>query len=372
LGNDNKHILIIGGGVAGLSAALQLGNFDYSITLIEQSGALGGHAARFSCKATNQCVKCGACLLEQKLNQITQHPNIEIILGTSIQKIGKDQHFTIDIQTFEKSERETSERNRHKLHNNRLEADAIIVATGFQPFNPELKPYGYNRFEDVITNLELENMLRAEGAVKRPSIDALPESIAFIQCVGSRDAKLNHLWCSKICCSSALRMANRIKWQQPEIQITVFYIDIQTFGKDFEIFFNRVRKDIRLIRTIPGDIIETENNRLQVSYFEAESKEEVFDLVVLSVGMMPQKANFDLFKQLGLSASGDAGPVQYENFSFPFREGVFPAGSVLAPMNIADSIASAQKAAQDVVEYFIAQKTPIGGYFIDQSNAGIG
>ena len=348
LENDSRHILIIGGGVAGLSAALQLTNFDYSITLIEQSGALGGHAARFSCKATHQCVKCGACLLEQKLNQITQHPNIEIILETSIQNIGKDRRFFIDIQTFE-----TTERNGKKLHNNRLEADAIIVATGFKPFNPELKPYGYNRFEDVITNLELENMLRAEGAVKRPSNDALPENIAFIQCVGSRDAKLNHLWCSKICCGSALRMANRIKWQQPDTQITVFYIDIQTFGKDFEVFFSRIREDIRLIRTIPGDIIETENSRLQVSYFEAESKEEIFDLVVLSVGMMPQKANFDLFKQLYLSAGGDSGPMQYETFTFPFREGVFPAGSVLAPMNIADSIASAQKAAQNVVEYFI-------------------
>jgi len=352
LENDNKHILIIGGGVAGLSAALQLANFDYSITLIDQSGTLGGHAAGFSCKATHQCVKCGACLFEQKRSRITQHPNIEIILETRIQNVVKDQRFSIDIKPLK-----TSERNGNKSRNDCLEADAIIVATGFQSFNPELKPFGYNRFRDVITSLELENMLRAEGTVKRPSNNALPEDIAFIQCVGSRDAKLNHLWCSKICCGSALRMANRIKWQHPDTQITVFYIDIQTFGKDFEIFFRRVREDIRLIRTIPGDIFQSENNRLQVNYFENESKEEVFDLVVLSVGMMPQKANFNLFKQLGLPASGDADSMQYENFTSPFREGVFPAGSVLAPMNIADSIASAQKAALEVVEYFITRKT---------------
>lgn len=346
--DDHKHILIIGGGVAGLSAAVQLADFNYSIILIEQTGALGGHAARFSCKADHQCVKCGACLVEQKLNQITRHPNIEIILNTSVLDITKDMRFSVDTQTRD----EASGKNGDRFHNNSLEADAIVVATGFQPFNPELKPYGYRRFEDVITTLELEDRFRAEGAVKRPSNDVLPKNIAFIQCVGSRDAKLNHLWCSKVCCGSALRMANRIKTQQPETEITVFYIDIQTFGKDFDAFFSRIREDIRLIRTIPADIFQAENNRLQLNYFATELKEEMFDLVVLSVGMMPHKANYDLFKQLGLSVSNDPGPLEYENDTFPFRKGVFPAGSVLAPMNIADTITGAQRAAQDVVEYF--------------------
>ncbi|MBW2365724.1 MAG: hypothetical protein JRF25_11850, partial [Deltaproteobacteria bacterium] len=93
-------------------------------------------------------------------------------------------------------------------------ANAVILATGFKPFNPVDKPYGYGKFKNVITNLDMERMLRRDGRAIKPSNGVEADRIAFIQCVGSRDAKLNHLWCSKVCCGSALRMAGLVKARQ--------------------------------------------------------------------------------------------------------------------------------------------------------------
>ena len=93
------------------------------------------------------------------------------------------------------------------------QTDALVFATGFKPFDPRDKPYGYGIFKNVVTNLDLEKMLRKTGRLERPSDGAAPARMAFIQCVGSRDAKLGHLWCSKVCCGSALRMARLLKAQ---------------------------------------------------------------------------------------------------------------------------------------------------------------
>ena len=133
-------------------------------------------------------------------------------------------------------------------------------------------------------------MLRQQTRVKRPSDNLAPKSIAFVQCVGSRDSSLNHLWCSKVCCGSALRMAKLIKARHPETQITFFYIDVQSFGKDFHSFYDGVQKDVRMIRAIPGEIFKPTQDHLQVNYYEAKTgtpHQENFDMVVLSVGITP-------------------------------------------------------------------------------------
>ncbi len=116
-------------------------------------------------------------------------------------------------------------------------ADAVVIAAGFQPFVPTSKPYGYGHFSNVITNLELERMLRQHSQALMPSDRTPARKIAFIQCVGSRDAKLNHLWCSKVCCGSASANGALDQSPRPASDITWFYIDVQTFGKDFQSFY---------------------------------------------------------------------------------------------------------------------------------------
>jgi heterodisulfide reductase subunit A len=149
-------------------------------------------------------------------------------------------------------------------------------------------------------------------------------------------------------------MAGLIKFRQPESDITCFYIDIQTFGKDFETFYKGIKQQIRFVRSIPGDIFQQEDDQLKVIYADStshESREELFDMVVLSVGLCPNHnaaAEIDSFE---LEINGDG------FLSSPFsgrlldQRGVFVAGTATGPMSIPESVASAGKAASEVLTY---------------------
>jgi len=338
---NGKSVLVVGGGIAGLSAALELARLGIGVELVEKEDAFGGHARQFTCKATDKCVQCGACIVEEKLRDVSDHPGIKVHLGSHMEKVESLDRFVVSLAG-------------KKGSSHSCETDAIIVASGFSPFNPAGKPYGYGRFDNVITNLDLETVLRKHSLVTRPSDDKAPEKIAFIQCVGSRDAKLNHLWCSRVCCGSALRMASLIRSRQPETGVTLFYMDIQTFGRDFQRFFNKVKNDVRMIRAIPGDVFKTEDDQLRLTYFDSaasEPKEEIFDLIALSVGLTPGTDLARLAAQLNIELSDSGFVSTPEKGSGTHEDGVFAAGTVLGPMSIAESVASAGKAARDVVEY---------------------
>ncbi len=402
-------VLVIGGGVAGLSAALELARLGLGAQIVEKKNFAGGHAIRFSCKATDKCVKCGACIVEEKLKYVMENSKIKVWTASCVKHVSREERFTVIlskrpeyitpqkcsgcgacfdqcpepgalIQGYSKYNiplvaiceekcRYIRDRSCHicqeicpekaiHLNNNSKEivclADAIIVATGFEPFDPEIKPYGYKSFPNVITNLELEGMLKSQGIAIRPSDHAIPQKIAFVQCVGSRDAKLNHLWCSKVCCASALRLARLISSRQPRTEISFFYIDVQTFGKDFQAFYAAVQRDVRMIRNIPGDIYQTEDECLQVTYFDpalSKTQEEVFDMVILSVGITPSldlSKMVDLF-ELKLDKTGFAfGTGQDQWFSVP---GVYTAGTASGPMSIAETLASAAQAVTAITKY---------------------
>ncbi|MCP3951084.1 MAG: CoB--CoM heterodisulfide reductase iron-sulfur subunit A family protein [Desulfobacterales bacterium] len=404
-----KKVLVIGGGVAGLTAASEMADLDIDVEIIEQSDFPGGHAIGYTCKATDQCVKCGACMVEEKLDRVVQNPKIKLMAGTRIQDISNANGFSVTLQKkpafidpvkcsncgiclekcpekgavtqgFSKSHtpfyaisgekclylqgqscsvcRETCPESAINLDavetTASTRADALILATGFTPFSPGGKPYGYGKFKNVITNLEMERLLRRNGRVLKPSSGTEVEHIAFIQCVGSRDAKLNHLWCSKVCCGSALRMAGLVKARQPETRITFFYMDVQTFGRDFELFYDKIREDVRLIRAIPGDIYPAAEDQLRVTFFDnasSESVQEAFDMVVLSVGMTPCDGMAQTVETLKLPLAETGFAKQTGQGGLTPEKGIFTAGAVTGPMSISESIASAGKTAFDVVKY---------------------
>jgi len=408
----DKTVVVIGSGVAGLSVALELAQFDILVEIIEKSDFAGGHAIRFACKATDQCVKCGACIVEEKLDQAVRNSRIRILTGSRIESISKTERYTIGLNQkpeyidaqkctacgvclhrcpqdgaiiqgvsrnhspfFALNEKECLYQADQSCNRCQevcpekaivldaragqvaCEADAIVLATGFSLFNPQNKPYGYGAFENVVTNMELEDILRREGQVIRPSDGQPAQKIAFIQCVGSRDAKLNHLWCSKICCGSALRMAGLINAKQPESEISFFYIDVQTFGRDFVPFYRRVQEEVRMVRAIPGDIFETPERQLRVTYITGEAHEtieEIFDCVVLSVGLQPCKENLALAGQLNLKVGDSGFVIPSEIDGEASNNGAFSAGTVGGPMSIAESIASAGETSLKILKYLEA------------------
>jgi len=404
-----NKVLVIGGGVAGLAAASELADLDIDVEIVEQSDFPGGHAIQYTCKAMDQCVKCGACMVEEKLERVVNNPKIKVMSGTRVQAVSNLEDFSVSLlkkPVFIDSEKCSNcgicfdkcpekgailkgfsknhlpfyaisgEKCRYLKDQSctvcrdacpedaidldageateSTHANAVILATGFTPFNPVSKPYGYGEFKNVITNLEMERMLRTHGRAIKPSSGVEADSIAFIQCVGSRDAKLNHLWCSKVCCGSALRMAGLVKARQPETRITFFYMDVQTFGRDFDEFYAKIRKDVRLIRAIPGDIYPAGNDQLQVTFLDntsSETLQEEFDLVVLSVGMTPCQGMQKTADTLKLQLAETGFVEQADKGGITSEKGIFTAGAVSGPMSIPESIVSGGKAAFEVTKY---------------------
>jgi heterodisulfide reductase subunit A len=404
MADSSKNVMVIGGGIAGIATALTLSGLGITVDLVEKDYFFGGHAVRFACKATDQCVKCGACMVEEKLSQAVKNPSIRLLSGCRLEEINRDQRFRADLsrkpsyidagkctacglcyrecpegavrrgysastqpffaidedrclyfrdQSCEKC-REICPEKAISLEAETealsCEADAIVMATGFDAFKPVSKPYGYGSFKNVVTSLEMEEILRENGAPVSPRDGKPVRKMAFIQCVGSRDASLGHLWCSRICCGTSLRMARMLKHRDPELDITFFYIDIQTFGRDFDEVHRAVQEEMRLVRAIPGDIYENDQGDLKVTYQDSASGESIkedFDLVVLSVGLMPAEGTQQVAGLLKLQTADWENPFG----AAVIPEGVFMAGTVAGPMGIADSVADAGRAALEVSGY---------------------
>ncbi|MEZ4549828.1 MAG: FAD-dependent oxidoreductase [Desulfobacterales bacterium] len=236
-------------------------------------------------------------------------------------------------------------------------ADAMVVATGFKPFDAARKgTYGYNRFPNVISGLDMERIKRRKGYMARPSDGQLAQKIAFIQCVGSRDENLGNLWCSQVCCPYALRSAESLKHKNPDLDVTVFYMDIQNTGKSFPVFYETCKNDIRFIRSIPVDIFPVENDNLKMRLFdesEGTPVMETFDLVVLSIGIMPNAENTDIAGRLGIELDEDGFFKSADAFNktSTSNNGIFIAGTAQGPKTIAASMAQAGQAASGVLTY---------------------
>jgi heterodisulfide reductase subunit A len=149
-------------------------------------------------------------------------------------------------------------------------------------------------------------------------------------------------------------MARLVRERQPETEVTFFYIDVQTFGKDFEPFYREVREDIRMIRAIPADIYETEDQRLKVNFVNHplhETREDIFDLVVLSVGITPGEDIGTLSRIFEVDPD-EFGFLKGEHKKMPVsRNGVFTAGTVQGPMSIPEAIATAGSAVWGIIQY---------------------
>jgi len=336
---NREKVLIVGAGIAGLVAALELAREGFPSLLVEQSEQVGGRAATYTCKAVNGCCqKCGACLVTDAIKEVRETPGIEISLRTSVAGLQRSEGCFQG--RFKKGEGEMSGR-----------FSAVMLCHGFEPFDPVKKSnLNYDRISNLITGLELEEMLKKKGEPVRPSDGECPRDLAFVQCVGSRNPSLGRPYCSQVCCGYALRMARQIKANHPATRITFFYMDIQTFGRDFPTIFFELRDDIYWIREIPGDFFQAEGDRVGVVVEdEGEVEELTFDLMVLSIGMGPSESEGPFEEWLDLRR----GPEGF--LTSPGEGGVFIAGSAGGPMTIADVISNTKATVSQLTGYLEEQ-----------------
>lgn len=252
-----------------------------------------------------------------------------------------------------------------------MHVGAIIVSPGYEIFDAKIsRAYGYGRLKNVMNSLEFERILNAsgpyEGEVLRSSDRKIPSKIAWLQCVGSRDSRIGHTYCSGICCTYAIKQMMLVKNHYPETEVAIFHNDIRSFGKGFEDFYNRAKKmpGTRFIRKRISSIKENKRNKnLIVTYVSDDHtiREEEFDMAVLSVGMSPAKGNRALSDIIGLELNKH-GFCQTDSFSpseIANRPGIFPAAAFTGPMDIPDSISSASGAGAMAAQLLFSQRSTL-------------
>ncbi|MBI5943284.1 MAG: FAD-dependent oxidoreductase [Chloroflexi bacterium] len=235
-----------------------------------------------------------------------------------------------------------------------VDVDAILVATGFDVFDPHRKPeLGYGKYPQVITGLEFERLASASGPTAGKIIvnGQQPKKITFIQCVGSRDRTLNLPNCSRVCCMAVAKQAHLAHDRLPGAEITVFYMDVRAFGKGFEEFYDRVRKEgILYRRGNPSEVLRR-GDKLIIRAEDTLLGEQIeleSDLVVLAAGLTPRADASDLTRILNLQQGAD-GYFQEAHPKLRTVEsnipGMFLAGCCQGPKDIPDTVAHAKAAA---------------------------
>ncbi|MFW9899021.1 MAG: FAD-dependent oxidoreductase [Candidatus Thorarchaeota archaeon] len=253
---------------------------------------------------------------------------------------------------------------------------AVILAIGADEYKPRIgNNYGYGKYPNVITSIEFERILNASGPFKgeviRPSDKNVPKKLAFLQCVGSRDKKIGNEYCSSVCCMYTTKEAVIAKEHMNVVEPTIFTMDIRAYGKDFDKYIERAKRDygVRYVRSRIASIDEIPNSKdLKIRYESEEGKiiEEIFNLVVLSVGFQPNSSSRDLAKKLDIELN-EYGFCKTNTFTpvTTSRPGIYVCGTFKEPKDIPETVIEASAAAgavdvllSDVRNTLIVEKKP--------------
>jgi len=332
--NMSSDILVVGGGITGITAAIEGAKAGYSIILVEKDKSPGGWSAKFSKQLPGTSPWSGPVepVVKEKLIELNNLSNIKVLTSTEIENIsGQPGNFNISLKT------------EGKVH--QCSTGAIVMATGWKPYNPEkLNQFGYNELKNVITSVEFEQIY-SEDSLKEFSSGKTIDNIVFIQCAGSRDNK--HLnYCSTVCCGTSLKQAQYLRNILPETNVFIIYKDMRMSGM-YENYYKEVQKDNRIFLT-KGTVtgLYNEEEQLIAEVENSLIEEKLFikaDLVILATGMVPSDSD-----ELNLNyRQGKGLPLLKYSFPdshficFPYetrRTGIYAAGALRSPMSIADCI----------------------------------
>ncbi len=418
-------VMVVGAGIAGIQASLDLAESGYYVYLVEQSPAIGGAMPMLD--KTFPTNDCSMCILSPKLVQCGRHLNIETLTNSVVSEVeGEPGNFKVSIQqkaryvdpdkctgcgscAEECPVKVDDEFNQglgkrkaiyksyaqaypnayaidpskclkmkkakacgkclevcqadaidHEMQDETIdiEVGSVILCPGFEKFDPtDLEYYGYGKFPNVVTSLEFERILSASGPygghLQRPYDGKEPLKVAWIQCVGSRNCKIENGYCSSVCCMYAIKEAVIAKeHSKNDLDTSIFFMDMRTYGKDFEKYYDRAREEqgVNFIRSRIFKIseVDEESKDLTIRYADEKGQlhNEEFDMVVLSVGLEPAPSVIELGKKLGLELNqfgfAETEPMTGVNSS---KEGIYVAGAFGGPKDIPETVLSASAAA---------------------------
>lgn len=404
--NPKPKLLVLGGGIAGVTAALEAAEAGADVVLVERDSTVGGRVLKSHNYFPKMCPP--SCGMEINIRRLERNPRVRVITSARITAADRaDGRWTVAVTSdpawvtpactacgeceqacstevadpfnlgmkkvkairlphlnawpkryvFDRHEVADDEAKKiadacpygavdltagESVEN--LEVDAVVVATGWKPYpKANLTDLGGDRFADVIANVELERLAAPAGPtggkIVRPSDGAAPTKVAFVQCAGSRD--VNHLpYCSGICCLASLKQARYVKDQLPEAEVTIYYIDRRTPGRNEDVLLKI--SELEGVRLMKGKVgsIEQANGALTLKVEDVEAGrlvEETADLVVLATGMVPNAADDDLAL---FTRRDDDGFVLDDP-----EAGVVVAGVARRPEDVASSVRDATGAA---------------------------
>lgn len=344
----NMATLIIGGGIAGISAALEIADAMKDVYIIEKTNKLGGQVVNID--QTFPFMDSAQQMLEAKLKRVKNHPYIKLFLESEIKAVsGYIGNFETTVISANGKETD-------------LKFGNIVVATGLKPFDPGvIQNYGYGKFPDVITSLEFEKMLLNGKICLKNGKE--PNQIAIIHCVGSRNQDF-HEYCSRTCCMTALKYANQLKSELPEADIFEIYSDMRSFGKGGEELYSQSsRKHIKFLmydqqKELP--LIKKTNQDPQAGMIiemddllSGKQIEVPADMVILMVGMEAHENAKDVSHAVGISMCGNGFFIEKHPKLDPVAtttDGVFIIGNCQGPKDIPDSVVQARAAASRILE----------------------
>jgi len=365
----NSTVAVIGGGISGITAALELASQGYKVMMIERQPSIGGHMAQLS--KTYPTLDCSLCILSPKLAETRSHPLIELMTNTEVAVVdGSAGRYSL---TLTRSPRYVSEDKctscgecakvcpvevadqfeegmarrkaiylpfpqavpyayvideknctkcwlcvkackhgainpRDQVTQKKIEVGSVIVATGFRLFDPSaLTQYGFGTHPNIITNLQLERLI--ERGVHKPSDGKTPRRIAWIQCVGSRDSRTGKAYCSKICCMASVKEAVLLRELVPNLETWIFYQDLRAAGKGYEEFYTQAVEDgVQFVRGRGPEVLPVNKDELMVRAEDTllgEQLEKTFDLVVLCPAIIPELGSGELAGKFGVHTGSD-------------------------------------------------------------------
>jgi heterodisulfide reductase subunit A len=427
-GSLSFDALVVGGGIAGLQAALDLADQDFKVAIVERDASIGGKMIRLS--KVFPTLDCSSCITTPKMAAAAHHKNITIFtycdLG-SLQRNGgtitaavrqkpryvdeakcigcRQCEYECPVYVSDPDQGGFSARKAicvpfsnaipqvavrdvdncilcgkcekvcptqavdyfQEPEDFMVEVRAAILATGFGTTPVQDKhQYGEGKIPNVITALQMERLLAPHGPynrVLRPSDGMEPDSIAYIQCAGSRDKSMGVSYCSRVCCMYAIKQSMLLSGALPLADIAIYYMDIRAFGKGYEEFFqNSVAMGIEFVKGKVATLSEGENGGVVVHYESQEDGGGVtraqHDLVVLSMGLVPDWSP-EGFCKVSTGSDGFIKTVKPKIApSLTEMEGVFVAGAAAGPKDIVDSIAEAGAAAMEAAKYLTVMSSP--------------